>query len=88
MSDSDKRQLLNFILNAPAEEKIVNMDCNDGCEQLARLAEMVVNGAKLEDVLPELEKHMCYWKDCREEFDALVAILKAEQCGKISHDHP
>jgi hypothetical protein len=86
MSDSDKRKLMNFILNAPVEEKIVSMDCNDGCEKISHLAEMVANGAKLEDVLPELEKHMAYWKDCREEFDALVAILKAEQCGLCDDD--
>lgn len=88
MSDSDKRKLMQFILKAPLEEEIVRMDCTDGCEQLSRLAEKVASGAKLEDVLPELEKHMHYWKDCREEFEALVAILKAEQCGRISPDAP
>lgn len=70
--------LLNFIENAPANDKIIAMDCNDHCEQLASLAEQVAQGAELESVLPELKDHMKYWGDCREEFYALVAILKAE----------
>lgn len=73
--------MLDFLLNTPCEQEIVDMDCNDYCEQLARLAEMVANGTSLEEVRPELEKHMAHWKDCREEFDALVAVIKAEKNG-------
>lgn len=77
-------ELLNFVENAPANEKIIAMDCNDHCEQLAALAEQVANGAELSDVLPELQEHMKYWGDCREEFIALVNVLKAE----VSNDLP
>jgi len=70
--------LLNFVENASANEEIIAMDCNEHCEQLAALAEQVANGASLDDVLPELKEHMKYWGDCREEFYALVAVLKAE----------
>lgn len=71
-------ELLNFVENAPANEEIIAMDCNDHCEQLAALAEQVANGADLSEVLPELQEHMKYWGDCREEFIALVNVLKAE----------
>lgn len=71
-------ELLNFIENAPANEEIIAMDCNDHCEQLAVLAEQVANGADLETVMPELKEHMQYWGDCREEFMALVSVLRAE----------
>lgn len=81
MADNNQRdiaKLLNFVENAPANEEIIAMDCNDHCEQLASLAEQVANGADLETVLPELKEHMKYWGDCREEFTALVAVLRAE----------
>ncbi|MCU0514418.1 MAG: hypothetical protein MUE40_17840 [Anaerolineae bacterium] len=71
-------ELLDFLENAPENQEIIAMDCNDSCEQMACLAEKVARGARLEDLLPELQKHMRYWKDCREEFLALVAVLRAE----------
>lgn len=72
-------KMLDFIVNAPADEEIIKMDCNDNCEQIASLAEQVANGANLEDILPELKKFMHYWGDCREEFEALVAVIRAEK---------
>jgi hypothetical protein len=83
MSDKEKArrnlaELLNFVENAPANEEIISMDCNDHCEQLACLAEQVASGADLNIILPELTEHMKYWGDCREEFIALVNVLKAE----------
>ena len=70
--------LVDFIANAPADETLISMDCNDCCEQIARLADQVANGADLHDILPEMQKFMRYWSDCREEFDALVAVLRRE----------
>jgi len=70
--------LLNFVEKAPENQEIIDMDCNDHCEQMAGLAERVADGAELNDILPELEEHMKYWGDCREEFLALVRVLKAE----------
>lgn len=72
-------KMIDFIENAPADDNIIAMDCNDGCEQIAQLAEQVANGAELSDILPELHKFMNYWGDCREEFEALVAVLRAEK---------
>lgn len=76
-------ELLNFIENAPENEEIIEMDCNDHCEQMSRLAEQVAAGAELEDILPELKEHMKYWSDCREEFIALVSVLKAEIADEL-----
>ena len=75
--------LLNFVENAPANEAIISMDCNDHCEDMAKLAEQVANGADLAQVLPELQEHMKYWGDCREEFIALVNVLKAEMLDEL-----
>lgn len=86
MPEQDRQTLknaLDFIVNAPEDPEIIAMDCNEGCEQLASLAERVARGEDLQSLLPELEKHMQFWGDCREEFDALVAVLKAELCGAL-----
>ena len=88
MSDKEKarhnlNELLVFVENAPANDEIIAMDCNDHCEQLACLAEQVANGADLSVILPELTEHMKFWGDCREEFIALVNVLKAEMSDEI-----
>lgn len=78
--DGDQlEKLFDFIVNAPADETLIKMDCNDCCEKISRLAEQVANGADLSEVLPEMQKFMQYWGDCREEFEALVAVLKQEK---------
>ncbi len=80
MSACDEENIHNIIgfFDTPYNEEIVAMDCNDYCEVLSELAEQVARGAKLEDLLPDWELHMRFWSDCREEFEALVAVLKAE----------
>jgi hypothetical protein len=77
------QRFLAFVYDAPADQNIINMDCNDHCEDMARLAEQVAAGANICDLLPEFEHYMKYWKDCREEFEALVAVLRAEQSGEL-----
>lgn len=72
-------QLFDFVVNAPEDDDLTKMDCNDCCERLAKLAEQVANGAELDDILPEMQKFMRYWGDCREEFEALVAVLRQEK---------
>lgn len=81
--DTNRDDLMKFVLNAPFDDVIISMDCTDGCEQLAHLAELAAAGANIEDVLPELEQHMDYWRDCREEFEALVAVVRAEREGRL-----
>lgn len=75
--------LLDFVANAPEDQQIINMDCNDHCEQMAALAERVARGEDLDALLPELQHFLMYWRDCREEFVALVAVLKAELADEL-----
>ena len=86
MSQQDKREefedILSF-LNAPEDEYVIAIDCSD-CDSLAALAEQVAAGTPVDEVLPALSEHIQYWRDCREEFYALVAVLKAEDDGKIA----
>ncbi|MCY4539296.1 MAG: hypothetical protein OXE52_13845 [Chloroflexi bacterium] len=72
-------KLVDFIVNAPADDTLIKMDCNDCCEKITQLAEQVANGADLNEILPEMKKFMHYWGDCREEFEALVAVIQREK---------
>ena len=72
-------KLIDFIVNAPADDALIKMDCNDCCEKITQLAEQVANGADLNQLLPEMKKFMHYWGDCREEFEALVAVIQREK---------
>ena len=77
--DGDQMEkLIDFIVNAPADDALIKMDCNDCCEKITQLAEQVANGADLNQILPEMKKFMHYWGDCREEFEALVAVIQRE----------
>ena len=52
--------------------------------QLECLAEKVAAGASLRDLLPEVEAHLRCCSDCREEWQALLCILRAERDGSLS----
>lgn len=82
--NDDKKidSLLNFLV-APEDDYVIEMDCSD-CDTLAALAEKVAEGTPVADVLPALNEHIQYWKDCREEFHALVTVLRAEDDGTLS----
>jgi hypothetical protein len=82
-NDDNRKQLLDFVLRAPFDDAVIDMDCKDGCEQIAQLADRVARGEKLEALLPEYQEHIRYWRDCREEFEALVAIVRAENAGHL-----
>lgn len=75
-------KLVDFIANAPADDALIKMDCNDCCEKITQLAEQVANGADLKEIWPEMQKFMRYWGDCREEFEALVAVLRQEKAAE------
>ena len=78
-NDQNIDDFLNFVFEAPEDQDCINMDCDDYNEAAAQLAERVANGEDIKELMPKLEKFMHYWTDCREEFDALVAVLRAEQ---------
>lgn len=83
-NENNVGDMLSFMFDAPCDEEIIKLDCNDYCEQIADFAERVAHGENLEAMLPSLHEHLVHWKDCREEFEALVAVLKAEKDGKFA----
>jgi hypothetical protein len=57
------------------------MDCA-GCDaEMPHLAELISAGEDPSLLLPAVMAHLCHCGDCREEFDALVAVLRAEDAG-------
>jgi len=74
--------LLRFILNTH-EEQHDCMDCETCNQQFDCLAEQVAQGADLHTLLPAVEAHLACCADCREEFEALVAIIRAENGGQL-----
>jgi len=82
--DNNRKKLMDFVLNTPFDEDCIEMDCTEGCEQIASLADRVATGENLDEIMPVLKEHMSHWRDCREEFDALVAVIRAEKSGALA----
>lgn len=58
------------------------MDCDTCNEQIDCLAELVAVGHDPNKLLPAVQAHLDCCNDCREEFNALLAILRGQQAGK------
>ena len=80
MPHDELRRLLDCIFSVHENE----MDCSACNQEIDCLAEKVAAGASLSELWPAMEAHMCVCQDCREEFEALVAILRAESGGVLN----
>lgn len=58
------------------------VDCLTCGEQIDCLAELAAVGHDPKKLLPAVVAHLECCPDCREEFEALVCILRAQQSGK------
>ncbi len=54
------------------------IDCGAAGKEFECLAEQAVLGADIHFILPQVAAHIDCCADCREEYDALVTILQAE----------
>ncbi len=59
------------------------MDCESCGQQIDCLAELVAVGQDPRLLLPAVQAHLECCRDCREEFEALLCILRAEQSGQF-----
>lgn len=62
----------------PFDEQAVAMDCKDDCEEIAAIAERVAKGERLRDLFPAYAEHLDMIDCSKEEFEALVSVLRAE----------
>ena len=60
-----------------------DIDCDTCGDQLECLAELVAVGHDPKKLLPAVQAHLDCCNDCREEFEALLCILRAEQSGEL-----
>ena len=81
LPDEQLRKLIDHIFVSHFDSE---MDCESCNCQLECLAEKVANGASLSDLLPEVEAHIRCCRDCREEWQALLCILRAERDGNLT----
>ncbi len=79
-SDKSLDKLMKLLVDAekPFNEQVVSMDCKDDCEEVAEMAERVAKGEKLEDIFPEYAAHIDLIRCSKEEFEALVSVIKAD----------
>ncbi len=74
------QHLVKIIFETHADDVI---DCESCNEQLCHLAELVAHGADLCELIPAVEAHLSCCADCKEEWDALLLIIRAEQAGTL-----
>ena len=59
------------------------VDCDTCGEQIDCLAELVAVGHDSNMLLPAVQEHLDCCRECKEEFQALLCILKAQQSGQV-----
>ena len=79
--DENIQKLVDSIFNNHPDGGI---DCDQCCQQFNCLVEMVAAGAEPRDLLPAVEAHMRCCPDCREEYQALLSIITAENQGLLT----
>jgi len=80
MGEYHLRKLIEAIFEVHQGNSI---DCETCSEQFDCLVEKVAAGANLCDLLPQVEAHLQCCSDCREEYNALLAIIRAENDGEL-----
>lgn len=75
MDEADKmtKALVESLRNTLEDE----LDCQQVYEVIDVYAEMAMRGEDVSEVLPMVKHHLEMCKDCMEEYDALMRILKA-----------
>lgn len=67
-----KRIVYSTLTTRPDE-----IDCDECFEQLDRFVDMVLAGKDAAEAMPLVQDHLDRCGDCREEFEALLAALRA-----------
>lgn len=67
------KRMVRDIVTTSADE----IGCDDCFEQLDRFAEMVLAGQDAAAAMPLVQEHLERCTDCRQEFEALLAALRA-----------
>ena len=66
------RQMVHEIVTTSQDE----IACGQCFEQLDQFVEMVLAGRNVTEAMPLVEEHLERCQDCREEFQALLTVLR------------
>lgn len=58
------------------------LSCDECLEELDRFAELVLAGKDADAAIPLVRDHLDRCRDCREEFEALLAALKDQAASE------
>ena len=67
------KKMVRSALTARPDE----IGCDECFEQLDRFVEMTLAGKNAAEAMPLVQDHLDRCRDCREEFEALLAALRA-----------
>lgn len=73
-SDEILKKLLNHIEKTESKE----LGCDEVYALLDQYSDAANNGQVTEQFMPEVQQHLEQCRDCYEEYDALLRILKSE----------
>ena len=62
----------------------VEYSCDDVLQLLDQFAEAVLRGEDVAQLMPLVQRHLDMCTDCREEFEALLRILRASPASSAS----
>lgn len=68
---------LQRLIKAIQETRSDEIDCGECFEQLDQFVETVLAGKSAEEAMPLLQDHLDRCPNCHEEYEALLAALKA-----------
>ena len=73
------QDIFKMLLREIAETREVEIGCDECFEQLDRFVEMELSGLNTAQAMPLVQDHLEICGECREEFEALLLALGAEE---------
>jgi hypothetical protein len=71
------RDIFKALVGEIADTRDVEIGCDECFEQLDRFVEMKLGGLNAAQAMPLVQEHVEIYGECREEFEALLAALRA-----------
>lgn len=71
--------LLRRIVDAVFSTRQYEIGCDECFGELNRFAEMTLSGLPARDAMPMVQEHLERCRDCREEYETLLSVLRGLQ---------
>jgi len=70
------KKILSKLIQAVSKSHPDEIGCDECYDQLDTFAQMKLEGKAPEEAMPLVEDHLKRCRDCREEYEALLAAMK------------